>query len=175
MQNGEVREIVRLEGQAAQTEKASSADRWHAAQLIFNQLRTKTFRRLSSDIQEAGGKGSVSHLERMKKCWELIGQLQYETFKDDFSSYPDFTTIYQSDEVRDSEKKQQEKEEKERRRKEGHDPEDFSAHGLAVTASNAVDSLSRNPAIRDSLSEDDIALLREAYDKLRVIIRGFGR
>lgn len=163
MQNGEVEEIVRLEGQAAKTEKASSADRWRAAQLIHGQLVHKTFRQLSADIKAAGGKGSIGHLERMKKCWEVVGSVQWEAFKDDFAQYPNFTTIYQSDEVRgeNPEGKGGDRQHK------GNAPEDFSADGLAETAANAIDSIVRNPAIRDNLTDSGMEMLRQAYDQLR--------
>ena len=171
MHNGEVAEIVRLEGEAAKTEKASSGDRWHAAQLIHGQLQTKTFRQLSQDIKDAGGKGSIGHLERMKKCWEVVGSVQWEALKDDFASYPNFTTIYQSDEIRGENPEDKGGDRKHR----GQDQEDFSAHGLAQSAADAVDSLVRNPAMWPQLADDDISLLRDTKDKLRVLIRDIGR
>lgn len=171
MQNGEVAEIVRLEGQAAKTEKASSADRWRAAQLINGQLEHKTFRQLSQDIKEAGGKGSIGHLERMKKCWELVGSVQWEAFKDDFAQYPNFTTIYQSDEIRGENPEGKGGD----RKPKGNDHEDFSAHGLTLAASNAVGSLVDNPAFWPLLTDDDTAMLRDTKDKLRILIRDIGR
>jgi hypothetical protein len=169
--NGEVAEIVRLEGQAAKTEKASSADRWHAAKLIFDQLVHKSFRQLSQDIKEHGGKGSIGHLERMNKCWKLVGQVQYEAFKDDYAAYPNFTTISQSDEVRgesDGDKGGD-------RRHSGNAPDDTSAHGLAQSAADAIEALVTDRSLWRQLTTDDIELLRDAKDKLRVLIRDIGR
>ena len=100
MTNQDVKEIVRLEGRATLAERASSGDRWHAAHLISAQLARKTYRQLSQEIVSAGGKGSIGHLERMAKCWKLVGRVQYETHKEDWARYPNFTTVYQSDEVR---------------------------------------------------------------------------
>lgn len=171
MHNGEVEEIVRLEGQAAQTEKASSGDRWRAAQLIHGQLAHKTFRQLSQDIKEAGGKGSIGHLERMKKCWEIVGSVQWEAFKDDFAQYPNFTNIYQSDEIRGENPEDKGGD----RKRKPNDHEDFSAHGLALAASNAVASLVENPAFWPLLTDEDVELLRETKDTLRVLIRDIGR
>ena len=171
MENGEVAEIVRLEGQAAQTEKASSADRWRAAQLIHGQLEHKTFRKLSEDIKTAGGKGSIGHLERMKKCWEIVGSVQWEAFKDDFAQYPNFTTIYQSDEIRG----EGEGDKGGDRKRKGSDQEDFSAHCLAQAASDAVASLAENPAFWPLLTDEDLEMLRETKDTLRALIRDVGR
>jgi hypothetical protein len=172
MQNDEVAEIVRLEGQAAQTEKASSADRWRAAMLINGQLERMTYRQLSAAIKEHGGKGSIGHLERMSKCWELVGQVQYEAFKDDFAAYPNFSTIYQSDEVRGEGGQGKSGE---RGHGGGREPEDNSASGLARSIASCTDTLIQNPAFWPLLTDDDIGLLRETKDKLRVLIRDIGR
>jgi hypothetical protein len=107
----------------------------------------------------------------MQKCWKLVGQVQYEAFKDDFAQYPNFTTIYQSDEIRgegDQDKGGD-------RKRSGHDQEDFSAHGLTVAASNAVGSLADNPAFWPLLTDEDIEMLRETKDALRALIRDVGR
>ncbi len=171
MHNGEVLEIVRLEGQAAKADKNVSSDRWRAAQLIHGQLQHKTFRQLSQDIKEAGGKGSIGHLERMKKCWDVVGQVQYEAFKDDFAQYPNFTTIYQSDEVRG----EREGDKGGDRRHSGNAPDDSSAHGLAQAAADAIEALATDRSLWRQLTADDIELLRDAKDKLRVLIRDIGR
>lgn len=160
--NGDVAEIVRLEGQAAQTEKASSADRWHAAYLIALQLEKKTYRQLSADIKAAGGKGSIGHLERMKKCWDLVGAMQWEAIKDDFAAYPNFTNIYQSDEVRGEgdqdkggDRRQSEKE---------------TAADLVGSIAKAVQALRTDRDLRASLTAGDLESLQDSADKIEALI-----
>jgi hypothetical protein len=166
--NGEVAEIVRLEGQATQTEKASSADRWHAAQLISEQLEHKTFRQLSQDIKQHGGKGSIGHLQRMQKCWKLVGAIQYEAFKDDFAAYPNFTTIYQSDEVRG------EGDQSQGSGRQRNVPE-VTASSLVTAAADAISELAHNREYRRQLTEGDMSSLRETRDTIRSLIRDFDR
>jgi hypothetical protein len=107
----------------------------------------------------------------MKKCWEIVGQVQYEAFKDDYAAYPNFTTIYQSDEVRgdgDGDKGGD-------RRQKGHAPDDSSPHGLAQAAADAIEALATDRSLWRHLTDDDIELLRDTKDKLRVLIRDIGR
>jgi len=165
--NGDVAEIVKLEGQAAQTEKASSADRWHAAYLIARQLDQKTFRQLSAEIKAAGGKGSIGHLERMQKCWKLVGAMQYEAIKEDYGSYPNFTSIYQSDEVRgeNDESKGGDR---------GHgsrDKDEITAHSLVDTAADAIGTLRQNRTFWKDLSGGDIQRLNATRDGIRALLR----
>ena len=163
MENGEVAEIVRLEGQAAKAEKASSADRWHAAKLINDQLARKTYRQLSQDIKEAGGKGSIGHLERMKKCWEIFGMAQYEAYKDDYERYPNFADAYGSDEVRG-----------ENREKGGdgdRDPGDVGADGLAQKARECLETLAEDRAYLSLLSDNGLENIRQCRDIARSLLR----
>jgi len=165
MTNQDVKEIVRLEGRATLAERASSGDRWHAAHLISAQLARKTYRQLSQEIVSAGGKGSIGHLERMAKCWKLVGRVQYETHKEDWARYPNFTTVYQSDEVRGTAE-----ESSGSQGSGGRDEEDQSAHGLTMAAANAIAKLARNRVYWPLLTEDDVNTLKNARDELDVLI-----
>ena len=167
MHNGEVAEIVRLEGQAVQTEKASSADRWHAAHLIARQLETVTYRTLSQAIKEHGGKGSIGHLERMNKCWKLVGTIQWETFKDDYAAYPNFTTIYQSDEVRgDGDQSAGSGRQRE--------PEATTGSSLVKAMHAAANELVGTRGYWRQLTDGDVRLLQDTLDKIGVLIDRVG-
>lgn len=168
MENGEVREIVRLEGQAAKTDKASSGDRWHAAQLIAGQLGHKTFRQLSQDIKAAGGKGSLAHLERMKKCWDYAEKELYPLFKDDFLSYPDFTQTYQSEEARPEKKGEDQQRQGQQRTEPTPDEE-------ARVVRDIIERLAADRDRRSLLTDAGLNDLRNAQRKLAVLIRHFGR
>src|SRR5215469_4850263 len=167
MENGEVREIVRLEGKAAEVDKDSSANRWRAAQLIFGQLQHRTFRELSQAIKEHGGKGSIGHLERMNKCWKLVGAIQWETFKDDYAAYPNFTTIYQSDEVRgDGDQSAGTGRQRE--------PEATTGSSLVKAMNAAANELVGTRGYWRQLTDGDIRLLQDTMDKIGVLIERIG-
>jgi hypothetical protein len=167
MHNGEVAEIVRLEGQATQTEKASSADRWHAAHLIARQLETVTYRTLSQAIKEHGGKGSIGHLERMAKCWKLVGETQYAAFGDNYGAYPNFTTIYQSDEVRgDGDQSAGSGRQRE--------PEQTTGSSLVKAMNAAANELVGTRGYWRQLTDADVRLLQDTLDKIGVLIDRVG-
>src|SRR5215469_13440444 len=166
MENGEVREIVRLEGKAAEVDKDSSANRWRAAQLIFGQLQHRTFRELSQAIKEHGGKGSIGHLERMKKCWEYAEKELYPHFGENFADYPNFTITYQSDEIRGETKEKGEGRQRE--------PEATTGSSLVKAMNAAANELVGTRGYWRQLTDGDIRLLQDTMDKIGVLIERIG-
>ena len=178
----EIQEIIRLEGQASNTEKASSEDRWKAARLIHRQLQEMSFRDLSDEIKSQGGKGSLAHLTRMKRCWDLIGKILFENGNEDFSIYPNFYQTYNSAEVRGESAGKSvpdtagggDREPKERsspadREPRDNDTENVSASGLVLRAGLAIATIHDNRPFWPLLTKEDrqgLVKIRKEIDRI---------
>lgn len=156
-----IQKIIQLEEKAASQGEAVSSIRWETAELYW--IEYEKDNTPQSEIAKRVGKSKV-HVHYMIKCWDIVKDLPKESF-------PDFQEAYHSPEVRGEAGQDKGGD----RKHKGNAPEDFSAHGLAQSAAEAVDSLARNPAMWPQLTDDDIALLRETKDTLRVMIRDIGR
>jgi hypothetical protein len=171
-----IQEIVRLQKEAEASEASASERRWAEAKLIWEELQHKTYRQLSGEIKAEGGSGSLRHLTLMNRCWQyVVVDKGHEHLR--FDKLPKFNDVYHSDEVR-GESDQEDTDtgsSPERRRKPQPEPDDYSASGLARRIASCTDSLIKNPAFWPLLTDDDIVLLRETKDKLRVLIRDIGR
>ena len=161
-----IQEIVALQKEAEISEKLASVKRWRESKLIWEELADKTYRQLSGEIKAAGGSGSLRHLTLMFRCYQFV-VVDHGLEDTAFTELPKFNTIYHSDEVRGESDQKESDTGSSPERKRGHDREDFSADGLAETAANAIDSIVRNPAIRDNLTDSGMEMLRQAYDQLR--------
>jgi hypothetical protein len=186
-----VEEIVRLEGLAAKAGKATSADRWEAARRIHAELQTKSLRELSDEITSLGGKGSVMHLQRMRKCWDAVGK---ELAEIGASEFPDFSEIYQSKQIRGESGKEPGQDG--RRRPNGDqvaakgsddegegkrgtreprdatDKQDHSAHGYVSRAATDIGILYEHQGYWATLTHEDISQLSELARKIRLIVTG---
>lgn len=161
-----IQEIVKLQKEAETSEASASERRWAEAKLIWEELRNKTYRQLAAEIKAEGGSGSLRHLTLMNRCWQfLVVDKGQEHIR--FSKLPKFNDVYHSDEVRGESDQEEGDTGSSPERKRGHNREDFSADGLAEAAANAIDSIVRNPAIRDNLTDSGMTMLRQAYDQLR--------
>jgi hypothetical protein len=161
-----IEEIKRQLAAAEQNEKKASHSYWRAAELVWEEVTAGTSRRsLATEI----GK-SHTHVRYMFNCWDMVGR-KIE------GDLPNFNTVYNSAEVRgdhDPDGGEDGEREGSHRRK-GHEPDDYSAHGLVMQASNSIDALARNRAFWALLTDDDIALLRELQPVIRALIRDIGR
>jgi len=165
-----IAEIKRHEAIADRDDAKTSDHRWEAARLIWEEItEAGTSRRA---LATAIGK-SHTHVRYMFNCWDLVGRKLVVSGAE--TSFPNFNTIYTSDEIRESpEDNDGEQGQKARRGRysgSGEDQSDYSAHGLVVQASNAIDALRRNPAYHQLLSEDDMVLLRELSGSVRALLR----
>jgi len=172
-----VQTIVKLQRESAQLDEDSNVRRWCEAQLIWEELQTRSFRNLGTAIKEAGGSGSLRHLQLMKKCWEGYGQPLWDAGNEDYAKYPRLNELYNSDEVRGEPDEDGNggdggggERGSDRRRPSG----DYSAHGLAVSAYNAIDALRRNKAHHELLNEEDLDLIRQLPAMIRALLRDIG-
>ena len=152
---------------AEREERKSSHSYWRAAELIWEEVTAGTSRRaLATEI----GK-SHTHVRYMYNCWDMVGR-KIE------GDLPNFNTVYNSAEIRGEHDPDGDggdggdREGGHRRR--GQEPEDYSAHGLVMQASNAIDALARNRAFHQLLTPDDIAVLRELQPIIRALLRDLG-
>jgi hypothetical protein len=169
-----VEEIKRHEAIADREDERTSGHRWEAARLIWEEItESGTSRRALADQI---GK-SHTHVRYMFNCWDIVGRKL--VVSEGSSSLPNFNTVYTSEEIRESPEGNAEDEQGHKARRgrySDQDQVDYTAHGLVVQASNAIDSLRRNPAYWPLLTDDDMGLLRElpaaSRDLLREIARG---
>lgn len=90
-----VEEIIRLEAQADRMADEADRAKWEAARLIAEEVQSgKSLRKLAGEI----GK-SHQHVDRMKRCWEVAGCHLKVTDR------PAFNHVYNSAEVRGTDKK----------------------------------------------------------------------
>lgn len=150
-------------------ESEVSYHRWEASRLIWEEIKAgKSRRGLAGDI----GK-SHTHVRYMFNCWELVGR---KLEVSDPHELPNFQEIYMSSEVRGEPDNNPGDDKRDRRNRREPDPEDdVSAHGLTLRAANALDTLNRNEAFWPLLTDDDVAVLREAGASLGSILAGIGR
>lgn len=170
-----IAEIVALEGYANVDREARSAQRWAAARLIYEELKTKPYGTLSSEIKAAGGKGSIGHLICMNRCWDLI-VIQGGIEPTDYSDLPLFSTVYNSEEVRRPAGR------KRRKKPVGHENRGHRAgqgkepclHESASTwirrADDALDTLADHRVAWAFLIPEDIARLRGLIPKAEELI-----
>lgn len=167
-----IEEIRKHEAIADRQEHLTSMHRWMAAELIWEEVTSGTSRReLATEI----GK-SHTHVRYMFNCWDMVGRKMIDGVKS-HTDLPNFNTVYNSAEVRgehDPDGGEEGEREGSHRRK-GQEPDDYSAHGLVMAASNSVDALARNRAYWPLLTDDDIAVLRELMPVIRALIRDIGR
>jgi hypothetical protein len=190
---GNVEEIVRLEGLAAAAGKGVSAERWRAAKLIWEELQVKSFRDLSEEIKLAGGKGSIGHLQRAKRCWQLM--IDQGTDGAAPENLPDFGQIYQSEVARPEKAKPpvhhlpdpEPDDEPEPRRRPGHrrarDDEDDeprgprpgSASGLIAQADQAISTLLEHRAFVQTMKDSDMKLLDAIVVKINLLAEDYAK
>lgn len=167
--------IVKLQRESAHLDETSNIRRWCEAQLIWEELQSRSFRALGTAIKEAGGSGSLRHLQLMKKCWEGFGQPLWDGGNNDFAKYPHLNTLYNSDEVRgepdgdDNGGGGGSGDRRDRREPEG----DYTPSGLILKANSYIESLERSwdPKL---LTDDDIARMRSMTARIRALLRTIG-
>lgn len=171
-----VQTIVKLQRESAQLDDDSNDRRWREAKLIWEELQSRSFRALGTAIKEAGGSGSLRHLQLMKKCWEGFGQPLWDGGNEDFSKYPRLNELYNSDEVRgepdgddngggggSGDRK------RDRREPEG----DYTPSGLILQANSYLEALERgwDPKL---LTDDDIDRMKSIAARIRALLRTIG-
>jgi len=156
---------------ADENEATASEHNWKASQLIWEEAESGT---VQKEISRAIGK-SEAHVSRMKKCWQLrVVDAGLEGFA--FGDLGSFYDFYNSEQVRgesDSANNRRDRNgvgERDRSKPSG----DYSAHGLAVSAYNAIDALRRNKAHHELLTEEDLDLIRQLPAMIRALLRDIG-
>jgi uncharacterized protein YerC len=166
-----VQRIKNLLQLSTRNENVSSAARWEAAYLIWEELRSGKSQR---EVGEEIGTSHV-HVGRMARCWETVihgPQIEYDTFEQLGANY-DFRQIYQSDDIRGPAARKPEVDNRRRTALEDDDElltgrsrqprpdtsDDFSAHGLVTRAASALGMLATHRAYWAMMSEDDWELL----------------
>lgn len=163
-----IKDLLQL---STRNENVSSAARWEAAHLIWEELRSgKSQREVGEEIGT-----SHTHVGRMARCWEVVvhgPQIEYDSFEQLGETY-DFRQVYQSEDIRGPAAKKPESDGRRHTALEDDEDiltgrsrqprpdtsDDFSAHGLAVTAASALGMLATHRAYWPMLSEEDWVLL----------------
>lgn len=175
-----VRDLLQI---STRGQNVSSAARWEAAHLIWEEIRVgKSHREIADEI----GTSHV-HVGRMARCWQLIKDqgVEYDTFESLGAAY-DFGQLYQSEDVRGPAAKKPETDGRRRtvpdddnemltgrsRQPRPDTSEDFSAHGLVLAAASALGMLATHKAYWAMLSEEDWALLGRIREWTERIGRG---
>lgn len=169
--------FVELEGKADAGERKTSSQRWEAAQIVWDQhnIRRKSFPQLSREIKAAGGKGSLGHLFRMNKCWDII-VAQNGREVQDYGDLPSFYQTYNSDEVR-GESDEDDPSDREPGERGGSDrePRSRSGHDYVEKAVGAIAGLQGLPALWPGLEDGDIEALRKLPARIQRLVRDIER
>ena len=159
-----IADIIAHEKAAEKDDATVSAHRWAASKLMWEEVRAG---RTKSEIGVAIRK-SRQHVAFMVKCWEIVGR-NYGSA--DYSTYPNFGTVYQSTEVRGQSarnrgsgkrKQPQDSDEQEDR------PE--NAATWVATADASLDMLGANPSAWAFLGTEDMDTLRGLAEKSKTIL-----
>lgn len=153
--------IIALEGRADLDRDARSAQRWAAARLIWEELQHKSYVALSEEIKSQGGKGSIGHLIRMNRCWELTvvrPGIEPHSYED----LPFFGEVYQCEEVRNpaNRKRRNVQASQARQRRARKACLHESAPSWVAAANEALDSLAEHRVAWPFLSDGDLDVLK---------------
>jgi hypothetical protein len=150
---------------ADEAEGTASERNWAAAQSVYKAVKNGI---LQKDIAEATGK-SQAHITRLKKCWE-IRVINQGLHRPSYAELGSFYQFYNSPEVHGESSREPSSGSGSGDRRES-ERGDYSTSGLVFAARKAIDALYRNPEHMNTISDEDLAALREIQARIREIFR----
>jgi len=165
--------IIELERTAGQREKATSAERWEAASLIWMELQSGKTQQVVAD---AIGR-SQTHVCWASRCWGIVRGYVFDSFE----QLQDFGKLYQSDEIRNPKKAEEqrqveeEEDDDEKRlvgnRKPREDTQDdHSIHSIIRSAASVIDGLIEHRAYCQLLTPEDREVLADMAKKVQLLL-----
>lgn len=172
----EIKQIQYHENAAEMPEGQASYHKWWAAKLIAEVVDSGTSQR---ELGQQLGK-SNTHVRYMYRSWNLVGRKLYVSGNEEMEGMPNFSTVYNSDEVRGRDGEalipvpEVEKAERTGDVGGGYTENDIdddpTAAGMVRAIARAAMSLRRSEALKDLLTDEDYALLGESYEMIAEIL-----
>lgn len=153
---------------ADESEATASENNWAASRYVWEAVQAGI---VQKDIAEETGK-SQAHITRLKKCWE-VRVINQGVRRPVYRDLGNFYQFYNSPEVRGESARPDGERSGSGERRGGEERSDYSTSGLVFRARSAIDALYRNDAHMETITDEDLAALKEIRARIREILAQF--